>query len=340
MLKDSGPIGLSIMVVMTEGFLQVLEANAIEDALHLQPPLTPLSFFRYVDDSHSRFHDTNSADTFLEVLNKQHPRIKYTIEKENEEKELQFLDIKVMNKGLGNYEFDVFRKKAITNVQVKPNSSHDPRILRGIFKGFLHRAVSICSESYLDQEIDFLVNLFVENGYDKNDLTKIVHEFKSQRNQEEQANMDNDDSNQPSQTISLPWIPGVSPKLRKVYRKAGYKVVFKSGRNIGNWLTAKNKTKLPKNSHPGVYKIPCSCRITAYRGETKKRISTCTKEHYLNVVKDEWEKSGLAQHTKDCLGPIQFENTETIAVVYNKFDRKVREAIEIQKHDCHFKMVV
>ena len=149
--------------------------------------------------------------------------------------------------------------------------------------------------------------------------------------------MDNDDSNQPSQTISLPWIPGVSPKLRKVYRKAGYKVVFKSGRNIGNWLTAKNKTKLPKNSHPGVYKIPCSCRITAYRGETKKRISTCTKEHYLNVVKDEWEKSGLAQHTKDCLGPIQFENTETIAVVYNKFDRKVREAIEIQKHDCHFR---
>ena len=31
-LKDSGPIGLSIMVVIAEGFLQVLEAKAVNDA--------------------------------------------------------------------------------------------------------------------------------------------------------------------------------------------------------------------------------------------------------------------------------------------------------------------
>ena len=96
---------------MAEGFLQVLETKAIDDALHLQPPLIPLSFYRYVDDSHSRFKTTNNADQFLEVLNKQHPKIKYTIERENEEKELHFLDMKVMNKGNGKYEFDIFRKK-------------------------------------------------------------------------------------------------------------------------------------------------------------------------------------------------------------------------------------
>ena len=42
-LKDSGPIGLSLMVVMAEGWLQVLEAKAMNDALTSQPPLNLLS---------------------------------------------------------------------------------------------------------------------------------------------------------------------------------------------------------------------------------------------------------------------------------------------------------
>jgi hypothetical protein len=219
-------------------------------------------------------------------------------------------------------------------VQVKPESSHDPRILRGIFKGFVYRAISICSEKYLTQEIDFLINVFVENGYKKDELLKMVQEVKSKQNQDQDASRDTD--NDMMQTIILPWIPGVSPKLKKVYRKAGYKVVFKSGRNLSTILTAKNKTKLPNNSYPGIYKIPCSCGITPYRGETKKKVSTRTKEHQTNTEKQEWSKSAVALHSKDCHGNIQFDNTETVKVIYNKFDRKVREALEIQKYDCHY----
>ena len=345
MLKDSGPIGLSIMVVLAEGFLQVLEAKAIDEALHQQPPVIPLSFYRYVDDSHSTFESMNRADMFLDVLNKQHENIKYTIEKENEKKELNFLDIKIMNKGEGKYDFTIFRKEAITNVQVKPNSSHDPRILRGIFKGFLNRALSICSQNYLDQEIEFLVKTFEENGYSKEELLKMVQEVNYKGNADVSTNENSRESttnginNMEDQcyTITLPWIPGVSPKLRKAYRKAGYKVAFKSGRSIGDILTAKNKTKLPKNSRPGVYKIPCSCGITPYRGETKKRICTRVNEHIVNVEKGEWDKSAVAEHSKNCSGNILFDKAETVAVIDKTFERKVRETLEIQKHDCHIK---
>ena len=337
LLKDSGPIGLSIMVVMAEGFLQVLEAKAMDDALHLQPPLCPLSFYRYVDDSHSRFNDLSGADKFHVILNNQHPKIKYTIERE-EEKSLQFLDIKITNNGEGKYEFDVFRKDAITNVQVKPDSCHDPQILRGIFKGFLNRAISICSENYIDEEIKFLLNVFQQNGYEKEKLEKMIDEVRSKRpNNPTNTNPENEQKKENMRTITLPWIPGVSPKLRKAYRKAGYKVAFKSGRNIGNILTSKNKMKLPANSHPGVYAIPCSCGNTAYRGETKKKISTRANEHKKHVEKNENKKSGVAQHAKDCTGQIQFENVKTVAVIKNKFNRKVREGIEIQKHDCFYK---
>ena len=104
----------------------------------------------------------------------------------------------------------------------------------------------------------------------------MVEEVKLKQTQDQEANMNSNSDTK--QTIVLPWIPGVSPKLRKVYKKAGYKVAFKSGRNLGDILTAKNKTKLTKNSYPGVYKILCSCGITPYRGETKKKISSRTKE--------------------------------------------------------------
>ena len=129
----------------------------------------------------------------------------------------------------------------------------------------------------------------------------------------------------------------LSPKLKKVYRKAGYKVVFKSGRNLSSILTSENKTKLPKHSYPGIYKIPCSCGIQPYRGETKKRICTRTNEHQSYIAKQEWDKSGVAGHSKNCSGNILFEEAETIKTVFNKFDRKVRETLEIQKFDCHYK---
>ena len=338
LLKDSGPIGLSLMVVMAEGFLQVLEARAIQEALHMQPPTAPLTHYRYVDDSHDRFIDKNKPKTFLVVLNRQDESINYTMEMENEEKELSYLEILSKNPGIGRYEFDIYRKKAITNVQVKPESCHDPKILRGIFKGFLNRAFKICSKKYLDKEIEFLVEIFRENGYDEEELRKSVQEVKSKWSDDDtqSTRTDEEASNQQTgETVTIPWIPGVSPRLKKAFRKAGYKVVCKSGRNIGSILTAANKTKLPPNSYPGIYRIPCSCGKTPYRGETKKRTLTRIDEHRVNIEKKEWGKSAVALHSKNCEGRIEFENATTVAVEPRKFERKVRETLEIQKHDCH-----
>ena len=89
------------------------------------------------------------------------------MEVENQEKSLDFLEIRTINSGKGKYEFDVFRKKAITNVQIKPTSSHDPRILQGVFKGFVHQAYRICSENYIEKELELLISVFEENGYQK-----------------------------------------------------------------------------------------------------------------------------------------------------------------------------
>ena len=223
-------------------------------------------------------------------------------------------------------------------MQVKPESCHDPKILRGIFKGFLNRPYRICSPKYLEKEIEFLIKIFKENGYDEEQLRKSVNEVKSKWSNEAAESTENSEesNNQEArETVTIPWIPGVSPRLKKAFRKAGYKVVCKSGRSIGSILTARNKTKLPQNSYPGVYVIPCSCGIAPYCGQTKKRAYTRIEEHHTNIEKEEWGKSAVALHSKNCNGRIEFERSKTVAVMHKTFERKVRESLEIQKHDCH-----
>ena len=91
---------------------------AIELALAFD--IAPKTFHRYVDDSHVRFGSRNNATEFLNVLNSQDPQIQYTIEYENDNKELNFLDVTISNNLNHSYDFAVYRKPVITNTKIKP----------------------------------------------------------------------------------------------------------------------------------------------------------------------------------------------------------------------------
>ena len=36
-----------------------------------------------------------------------------------------------------------------------------------VFKGFLSKAYKICSERYIDEKIQILIDVFTENGYER-----------------------------------------------------------------------------------------------------------------------------------------------------------------------------
>ena len=65
------------------------------------------------------------------------------------------------------------------------------------------------------------------------------------------------------------------------------------------------------------------------------KVSTRGMQHKTDIQRGRWENSGVAAHSKICNGEIQFEKTSTEKVIYNRFDRKVRESLEIQKNDCN-----
>ena len=175
-LYNSGPIGLSIMVVLSGCYLQRLEENSI--ALSFALNIWPKTFKCYVDDSHARFENKQKYLQFLELLNKQDSSIQYNIEFENNQKQLNFLDITITNNGTAFYDFKIFRKPAITNLQIKSHSNMAPNVSVSVFKGFLSRAYKICSECYIDEEIQCLIDVLTKNGYERKTLEKIKNYLK------------------------------------------------------------------------------------------------------------------------------------------------------------------
>ena len=76
------------MVVLSECCLQTLEEKSI--ALSFTLNISPKTFKRYEDDSHARFENKQKSLQFHKILNKQNPSIQYTIEFENNQKQLSF----------------------------------------------------------------------------------------------------------------------------------------------------------------------------------------------------------------------------------------------------------
>ena len=330
-IEDAGPIGLSLMVVMAEAYLQRLEKTSLQMAADKQT--APITFKRYVDDSHARFSNLDQATRFLEILNAQDQQIQYTVEVEDQNKMLSFLDVNILNGSDGRYEFNVHRKDAITNVQIKPHSCINPGIVEGVFKGFLVRAHRLCSPKYIQEEINFLVNVFAENGHPRSILEDLAETFIIPENRVTQPAPPNTKTNaDPSAVasiIKIPWIPRLGPKLRKIFKKHNIKTIFTSPPNLQSIL-CNHKSKLPENSQAGVYKLNCSCGAT-YVGETKKKVATRLAEHQRDIRTEKWMSTGCSEHARGCQGEFNWDENVTIAKepIYRR--RKIREALEIRR---------
>ena len=320
MFQNSGPIGLSLMVVPSECYLQKIEFKAITEALNYKIAIK--TFRRFVDDSHARFQNRSHANKFLEILNRQDPAIKYTVEFEDHKHSLNFLDINITNNTANRkYEFKVHRKDAITNIRIKPNSCIDPSINKSVFKGFLHQAHTICSEKLIKEEIQFLVNMFVENGDKRTFLEVLVKDYDTKN----KNNHNRNDTNRKK----IPWIPNIGPKIRKKFKKVNKDITFTSGKNLQSIL-CQNKPKLLPNSDPGVYQLDCSCN-GRYISESRKKVLTRCIEHQQDSMKGNWESSGATEHTKESHGQFNWIHLRTIANRQNMYKKKVREALEINR---------
>ena len=126
-----------------------------------------------------RFKSKEQSRGFQRILNKQDKHIQFTIDDENKEKCLNFLDIKIKNNN-GRYKFDVHGKLALTNVHIKLHSCISPSTITSIFTGFLARATK---------------SVLCQNGHGRITLRKIMINFEEKTRSVNDDDDDDDDNN-------------------------------------------------------------------------------------------------------------------------------------------------
>ncbi len=122
----------------------------------------PKMYDRYVDDTFALFDNEESSCKFLERLN-QIPALDFTCEKESNGK-LPFLDV-MIERSKTSFTTSVYRKPTFAGTYQKWSSFVPLSRKLNLIGTLTHRALCICSNTTLSDELQTIRKIFQENGY-------------------------------------------------------------------------------------------------------------------------------------------------------------------------------
>ncbi len=132
-------------------------------------------------------------------------------------------------------------------------------------------------------------------------------------------------------SVCLPHIGPASHKIERILKEVGVQVYHSSQNKLFRSLCT-HKDSVDESQKPGVYRIPCECGLV-YIGETGRNLSRRLKEHKTNCEKAELDKSAVTKHAWTYDHRIKWDEPNILAIDSHRFSRKMRESIEIEKHN-------
>ncbi len=307
-------MGSPLSPVLANIFMEHFEQNALANSA-----LVPKLWKRYVDDIFAVWsHGKEHLSKFLSYLNNIHPSIKFTIEQENDQLSLSFLDIALTRNPDGSLKHSVYRKPTHTDRYLNYRSFHHPQIKSSVSKTLVNRAYNVCDKESINKELAHLNVVLQQNGFPIDKISLTPPPPRSDKKQEF------------SNSVCIPYVGPASHQIERILASSSIKVYHCSSRKIYQLLYS-HKDKTDNNLKPGVYRIPCTCG-KVYIGETGRNLKLRQKEHNDCCAKCQVDKSALAKHAWELDHPIKWNNSELLVPVRNYFSRQIRESIEIFKN--------
>ena len=293
--------------------------------------IDPDFYARYVDDIFCLFKPHKSIEAFLEILNKQHNNIKFTLEKGTEK--LPFLDTVVMI-GQSEFEIGVYRKPTHTGVILNYRAVCPKNWKTGLLTGMLHRAKRICSNDLtFMNEVEKLKVMFKNNGYSIKFFDSVLEKCKivwDNPNNNEKKDIDFEF------VLRVPFTgkPAFDFKHKicdMIFQefKISPCVCFTSTK-VGHYFNPKARTPLPLQANV-VYKFQCLCdEGMFYIGKTRRHLFVRAQEH---LLKEKNSTSAISKHLKCCRASkdVSFEQFSVLKKCKNDFECKISESILIRK---------
>ena len=228
-------MGSCLSPLLADVYMDSLETSVLENC-----PLDIQLWLRYVDDIYCVFR--GNRDEILALfgdLNAYHPNVNFTFEEEKDGC-LPFLDVNV-KRGLDILTTTVYRKPTHTDQYIRADSCHPKHVKEGVVKGFVSRAHSICSsQEGLEEELNHIMKAMERNGYDRNWAKKLCFPEVTGELSLDQT-VDIIINPQVLKTISIPYHPNLSEKIRRIMAPFGIRIIFCSTGTIRSFFN-QNKT--------------------------------------------------------------------------------------------------
>ena len=329
-IRMGNPLGPSFANI----FLCYHENNWLENCPEL---FKPKFYRRYVDYLFLLFENPNQVTPFFNYLNSQHSNIKFTMEKEADNK-LTFLDVSIVRSN-NKFSTCVYRKPTFTGLGLKYSSFIPCSFKHNLIGCLVDRCYKICSSySYFHLELQKLRKYFSGNNFPQFLFDKSVSNYLDKIYDKNHYLT----CEKLKVYIKLPYLGLNSHKMTKDIKTVISKYYPQTQLNIA----LINSNTLDK-MFPFKDKIPylcCSCVIykyqcdqcsSSYIGETQKQLKyrifqhkgvSCRTGNRLTCPPN----SNIRQHALDFDHSIKLENFKLVNKS-NKYEIKIVESILIHK---------
>nr|VZI16658.1 unnamed protein product [Spirometra erinaceieuropaei] len=231
------PMGSPISGLIAEAVLQRLESLVFR---HHRPKF----WARYVDDTFVVI-ERDQVLTFKEQLNAVFPDIQFTMEEEEENNQLAFLDVLVCRKDCGGLKTKVFRKATNTTQILNFNSNHPISHKRSCVRALYRRVETHCSEME-DKvaELQYPRRVMRANGYPRNFVNQCIRKGHQRPN-----------PTSPKFWRALPYVKNASEAVSRLLTPLGVGVAHRPEATIRRQVM-RPKDPLPRQETSGVvYRI-------------------------------------------------------------------------------------
>jgi len=205
--------------------------------------------------------------------------------------------------------------------------------------GLIDRAFLLSHSSYYQKNIEFVVELFLENGYSLNLIfEKINSRIKTLiynnrnfyfNNNLDKNNNSSDDMNK--KVMFIPYIKKISESVTAIIDKSKYITGFRVLNNLGRFIKIHKDSNNLFNNNNVVYKISCRDCNASYVGQTKRQLKTRIKEHCNNYKLLSSNPSVVTEHMLNHSHSFDWTNVKILNTEADYCKRLVSEMLHIKE---------
>jgi Reverse transcriptase (RNA-dependent DNA polymerase) len=325
------PMGSPVSPVVANLVMENFESEIL-DSLDFEP----IFYKRYVDDIILCI-PKEKQDYIFNVFNSKHPRLQFTIEKE-ENASIPFLELLLIREANGRITTDWYHKETWSGRYLNFNSKLPISYKRNTVTLLSNKILQLSENKFHEKNFNLLQSTLIQNSYPTSFFKNLIRSERQKFQGTDLSiianhNQIDPDTNDTSKFyLSIPFIDNLFYKIKTYLQKFNVNVVGKSSNDLYKSLFSKLKDEVPKPVKSSVvYKVNCQDCDLIYIGNTMQYLKTRIGQHKTAVKNKNKDHSALAEHAIDSKHNIDWLNYNVVKTENKLKTRQFLEMINIKK---------